>query len=162
MKIIEDKFKKIDNYLTNWMATNAIQFLRISLGIIFLWFGVLKFFPGVSSAEELATKTISILSFGFVKPSVSIIVLAIWETLVGLGLIINKFLRETLFLLFLQMIGTITPLLLFPTETFKIFPFVPTLEGQYIIKNIILVSAGIAIGATVRGGKLIANPEKSN
>ena len=140
------------------MAKNAIKFLRISLGIIFFWFGLLKFFHGVSSAETIATKTISVLTFGLIEPSVSLIILAVWETMIGLGLLFNKFLREILLLLFLQMIGTITPLFFFPAETFKIFPFVPTLEGQYIIKNLILISAGFAIGATVRGGKIIPEP----
>ena len=140
------------------MAKNAIKFLRISLGIIFFWFGFLKFFHGVSSAETLATKTISVLTFGLIEPSVSLIILAVWETMIGLGLLFNKFLREILLLLFLQMIGTITPLFFFPEKTFKIFPFVPTLEGQYIIKNLILISAGLAIGATVRGGKIISEP----
>lgn len=140
------------------MAKNAIKFLRISLGIIFFWFGLLKFFHGVSSAETIATKTISVLTFGLIEPSVSLIILAVWETMIGLGLLFNKFLREILLLLFLQMIGTITPLFFFPAETFKIFPFVPTLGGQYIIKNLILISAGLAIGATVRGGKIIPEP----
>ena len=58
------------------------------------------------------------------------------------------------------MLGTITPLFLFPVEAFKIIPFVPTLEGQYIIKNLILISAGLAIGATVRGGVIIPEPPK--
>ncbi|MCK7527844.1 MAG: DoxX family membrane protein [Ignavibacteriales bacterium] len=143
------------------MANNAIKYLRISLGIIFFWFGFLKFFHGVSSAETIATKTISVLTFGLIEPSVSLIILAVWETLIGLGLLFNRFLREILFLLFLQMLGTITPLFFFPAETFKIFPFVPTLEGQYIIKNLILISAGLAIGATVRGGKIISEPIKT-
>lgn len=155
MSIQEKFYSKFDKPITTWMAGNAIKYLRISLGIIFIWFGFLKFFPGVSSAEGLATKTISIMTFGLLQPSVSIIILASWETLIGVGLLFNKFMRETLFLLFLQMIGTITPLFFFPTETFKMFPFVPTLEGQYIIKNLILISAGFAIGTTVRGGRIV-------
>ena len=90
------------------------------------------------------------LSFGIIKPNVSIILLASLESLIGLGLISGAFLRTTLFLLFAQMIGTITPLFLFPNETFNSVPFIPTLEGQYIIKNIVLISAGIVIGSTVR------------
>ena len=158
MKFQEKFYDKFDKPITTWMAKNAIKFLRISLGIIFFWFGFLKFFHGVSSAETMATKTISVLTFGLIEPSVSLIILAVWETMIGLGLLFNKFLREILLLLFLQMIGTITPLFFFPAETFKIFPFVPTLEGQYIIKNLILISAGLAIGATVRGGKIISEP----
>ena len=158
MKFQEKFYDKFDKPITTWMANNAIKFLRISLGIIFFWFGFLKFFHGVSSAETIATKTISVLTFGLIEPAVSIIILAVWETVIGLGLLFNRFLREILFLLFLQMLGTITPLFFFPAETFKIFPFVPTLEGQYIIKNLILISAGLAIGATVRGGKIISEP----
>jgi uncharacterized membrane protein YkgB len=143
-------FDRIDKSVTGWMSRYGITFLRISLGIVFLWFGVLKFFPGASPAMQLATKTISVLSFGLVKPNVSIILLALLETLIGLGLLTRTFLRATLFLLFAQMIGTITPLFLFPNETFNSIPFEPTLEGQYIIKNIVLISAGIVIGSTVR------------
>lgn len=160
LKFQQKFYDKFDKPITTWMADNAIKYLRISLGIIFFWFGFLKFFPGVSSAENIATRTISVLTLDLIEPSVSIIILAAWETLIGLGLLFNKFLREVLFLLFLQMIGTITPLILFPAETFKVFPFVPTLEGQYIIKNLILISAGLAIGATVRGGKIISEPIK--
>jgi uncharacterized membrane protein YphA (DoxX/SURF4 family) len=151
-------FDRIDRRITRWMAANAIFLLRVSLGIVFLWFGVLKFFPGVSPADELATRTIGVLTFGLVGPDISRPLLALWESVIGLGLITGIFMRGTLLLLFLQMIGTITPLFLFPAETWSIFPIVPTLEGQYIIKNIVLVSAGLAIGATVRGGRLVADP----
>jgi uncharacterized membrane protein YkgB len=152
-------FGKVDTTLTRWMADHGITLLRVSLGIVFFWFGFLKFFPGLSPAEELATRTIETLTFGLVKPEVSLLILATWESLIGLGLITGKYMRATLLLLFLQMPGTMTPLLLFPGETFTVFPIAPTLEGQYIIKNIALVSAGIVIGATVRGGRLEAEPE---
>lgn len=143
-------FNSVDKGITAWMSRYGIPLLRISLGIVFFWFGFLKFFPGTSPAEMLATKTISILTFGLIKPSVSIYMLAALETLIGLGLITRSYMRITLLLLFGQMLGTVTPLFFFPAETFTVFPFVPTLEGQYIIKNIILVSAGIVIGSTVR------------
>jgi uncharacterized membrane protein YphA (DoxX/SURF4 family) len=147
---ISQKYNQIDKAITGWMTENGIRLLRISLGVIFLWFGFLKFFPGSSPAEQLATNTISILTFGIIKPAVSIYMLATMETLIGLGLIFRIFLRTTLLILFFQMLGTVTPLFLFPTETFTLFPISPTLEGQYIIKNIVLVSAGIVIGSTVR------------
>lgn len=146
-------FEKTDKFITFWMSHNGIPLLRISLGIVFFWFGFLKFFPNTSPAEGLATKTISILTFGLIKPAVSIYLLAGLETLIGLGLIFRIYIRVTLLLLFGQMLGTITPLFFFPAETFSVFPIVPTLEGQYIIKNIILVSAGIVIGAKVRNAK---------
>jgi len=151
-------FEQIDTAITRWMARYGVVLLRISLGIIFFWFGVLKFFPSLSPAQDLATRTIEVLTFGLVKPDVSLPVLAAWECLIGLGLISGRFMRVTLLLLFVQMAGTITPLFLFPSESFTQFPYAPTLEGQYIIKNLVLISAGLVIGATVRGGQLIADP----
>jgi uncharacterized membrane protein YphA (DoxX/SURF4 family) len=147
-------FNKLDSRITAWMSRNGIPLLRISLGIIFFWFGVLKFFPGLSPAQGLATKTIEILSFGLVGPEVSITLLAALECAIGLGLILGLFLRTVLFLLFAQMLGTITPVFLFPQEVFTQIPYAPTLEGQYIIKNLVLISAGIVIGSTVRKTKL--------
>jgi uncharacterized membrane protein YphA (DoxX/SURF4 family) len=152
-------FNRVDRKITNFMARYGITFLRISLGVVFLWFGVLKFFPGVSPAADLATRTIEVLTFGAIPPGTSIYLLATWETLIGLGLVFGIFLRATLLLLFVQMLGTITPLFLFPAESFLRFPYAPTLEGQYIIKNLVLISAGMVIGATVRGGEFVADPE---
>jgi len=152
-------FNSVDARITRWMARYGILFLRISMGVVFLWFGLLKFFPGLSPAAGLATRTIERLTFGLIPAEVSLLILATWESLIGLGLLLGIFLRLTLFLLFLQMLGTITPLFLFPQEAFILFPFVPTLEGQYIIKNLVLISAGLVIGATVRGGKVVSTPD---
>jgi uncharacterized membrane protein YphA (DoxX/SURF4 family) len=133
------------------MARYGILVLRVSLGIVFFWFGVLKFFPDLSSAQDLATRTINLLTFGLIPENVAIILLATWESLIGLGLILGKFKRFVLLLLFVQMLGTMTPIFLFPSEVFTQIPYAPTLEGQYIFKNLVLISAGIVIGATVRG-----------
>lgn len=152
-------FTAIDVKITRWMARYGVVILRVGLGVVFLWFGVLKFFPNLSPAEELATKTIQTLTFGIVQPDLSLPLLAALETLIGLGLITGKLMRITLLLLLFQMLGTVTPLVLFPSETFTQFPYAPTLEGQYIIKNVVLVAAGLVIGATVRGGAVIADPE---
>ena len=155
MNKIRDIYYQADDRITSFMRRNGIHFLRISLGIIFFWFGFLKFFPGLSPAIQIATDTINKLTFGIIEPNVTIIILAVWETIIGIGLLSGKYLRFTLLLLFTQMIGTMTPLLLFPTETFTRFPFAPTLEGQYIIKNLVLISAGLVVGATVRGGRIV-------
>jgi uncharacterized membrane protein YphA (DoxX/SURF4 family) len=151
-------FDAVDLRLTRWMVRYGILLLRASLGLVFLWFGVLKFFPGLSPAQELAGRTINTMSFGLIQPDAANLILAVWETLVGLGLLTGVFMRATLLLLWLQMAGTITPLLLFPGETFLRIPYAPTLEGQYIIKNLVLICAGLVIGATVRGGALVAEP----
>ncbi len=155
MEQLRQLYYRLDDRITAFMREYGIFFLRISVGIVFFWFGFLKFFPGVSPAEGIATATIEKLTFGLVRPEVSIYILATWEVLIGLGLLTGKFLRATLFLLFTQMLGTMTPLVLFPAETFTRFPYAPTLEGQYIIKNLVLISAGLVVGATVRGGRIV-------
>lgn len=149
-------FDRLDRRITGWMADHGITLTRVALGVVFLWFGALKFVPGLSPAEGLAAETILRLTGGTVPASVSLPVLAAWESAIGLGLITGRFLRLTLLLLFLQIPGTITPLVLFPAETFTRFPYAPTLEGQYIIKNLVLVAAALVVGATVRGGRLVA------
>ncbi len=151
---LKDRYEQIDLSLTRWMARRGILLLRVSLGIIFFWFGALKFFPGMSPAEALASDTISLMTMGLLDPVVAIRILATWECLIGIGLISGAYMRTTLALLFVQMPGTVMPLFFFPELTFHDPPLQLTLEGQYIIKNAVLVSAGLVIGATVRGGYL--------
>jgi uncharacterized membrane protein YkgB len=151
-------FYKLDPIITGWMSRNGYLLIRISIGILFVWFGVLKFFPNLSPAEDLAIQTISKLSFGLLSDPIIRIGLAIWEVLIGIGLISGKFMRETLLLLFLQMAGTFAPVFLFPDVVFNHIPYAPTLEGQYIIKNLVLVAAGIVLGGKLhRSGKKIVN-----
>ena len=152
-------FRPVDVTLTRWMAKHGPTLLRISLGIVFLWFGVLKFFPGLSPAQDLAGRTIEVLTGGSIESGLSVPILATWECIIGLGLITGIWMRATLLLLMLQMLGTLTPIVLFPSEVFFRVPYAPTLEGQYIIKNLVLISAGLVLGALVRGGKVEADPK---
>lgn len=142
-----DKLTKQENKAFQWMAKHGVILLRISIGVVFFWFGVQKFFPGVSSAEDLATRTIEVMTFGIITQSLSMPLLAAWEVIIGLTFLFGRFMRIAIPLLFLQMIGTVTPLFFFPSETFNMVPFTPTLVGQYIIKNIVLVSGAMIIGA---------------
>lgn len=150
----------IDLRITTWMARRGVTLTRLALGIVFLWFGAIKLVPGWSPAAALAGRTIETITWGIVPAGVGVPILAVWESLIGIGLLSGRLLRVTLLLLFVQMPGTMLPLLLFPGETFVAFPYAPTLEGQYIIKNVVLVSAAIIVGATVRGGQLSAQPRK--
>lgn len=154
------RLDRIDAAVTRTLARLGVPVVRIGLGVVFLWFGVLKFFPGLSPAQDLATRTVEVLTFGVVGGNVSQPVLAGWETLIGLGLLTGQYLRATILLLAIQLAGTLTPLFLFPSETFAHFPHAPTLEGQYIIKNVVLIGATMVVGATVRGGRLVASPER--
>ena len=126
--------------------------LRVGLGVVFSWFGVLKFFSELSPAEELVRATVY-----FVDPDFFIPILAVWETLIGLGLLTGKAMRLTLLLLFLQMPGTALPLLVLPDVVWTAFPYGLTLEGQYIIKNLVLIGAGLVLGSHVRDKSLEQN-----
>jgi uncharacterized membrane protein YkgB len=157
-RIPDRRLDAIDRRVTQWMARHGLTLLRWSVGLVFLWFGALKFFPGLSPADALAGRTIERLTAGLVRPGVALPALAAWECLIGLGLVTGRLMRATLLLLAAQMVGTLSPLLLFPAETFAHFPFAPTLEGQYILKNAVIISAAIVLGATVRGGGIVPHP----
>lgn len=144
-----NSIQKIDRSVRKWMREHGFTLLRLSIGFIFLWFGLLKFFSGLSPAEELVTETIHQITFGVLSDGQINVGLAIWETLIGLGLILGKFMRYTLLLLFLQLPGTFLPVFFFPEQVFEWVPFVPTLKGQYIFKNVVLIAAGIVLGGHV-------------
>lgn len=158
--MIENRFDRTDRRITGWMAEHGLLLLRIALGIVFFWFGALKLVPGASPAEALSGQTIERLTGGLVPAATAVPILALWEAAIGIGLLIGRAMRITLLLLFVQMLGTITPLFLFPSETFTQFPWAPTLEGQYIIKNLVIIASAIVLGATVRGGQLTAEPQR--
>lgn len=147
-------FDQLDQTITRWMASYGLLIMRLGLGVVFFWFGALKLMPGLSPAEDLVRDTIY-----FVDPDLFLPVLAVWEMLIGLGLMTGRFMRITLLLLFLQMPGTALPLLLLPEVTWTVFPYGLTLEGQYIIKNLALIGAALVLGGTVRGGRLEPEPQ---
>ena len=149
-------FDEVDPIVVRWMADHGLSIMRIGLGVVFLWFGLLKLFPGLSPAEDLVRRTVY-----FVDPDVFLPVLAVWESLIGLGLILGKMMRLTLLLLFLQMLGTALPLLVLPEVVWTFFPFGLTLEGQYIVKNLVLIGAALVLGGTVRGGRIDPSPTHS-
>ena len=133
-----------DRKIAGWMENYGFLFLRISLGIVFIWFGIMKPF-GLSPATELVARTVY-----WFPPNIFVPILGWWEVAIGIGLLYRPFIRGALFLLFLQMPGTMLPLILLPDVCLTHFPYAPTLEGQYIIKNLVLIAAGIVIGGTVR------------
>lgn len=143
--------------ITRLAARGGIPALRFSLGVVYLWFGIPKFWSGVSPADQLAIRTMGIIDMHTVPPAVSRDLLATMETTIGLGLVTGLFLPVVLVLFAVQMAGTLTPLLFFRSEMWT-RTLVPSLEGQYILKNLVLISAGIAITATLRGGGLVSSP----
>ena len=137
-------FNLIDRAIASWMDRHGLLLLRISLAVIFIWFGALKPFR-ISPADDLIQRTVY-----WFDPDVFIPVLGVWEALIGVCLLFRPLIRVAILLLFLQMPGTFLPLVLLPEVCFTSAPWAPTLEGQYIIKNLVLISAAIVVGGTVR------------
>ncbi len=155
-------FDRVDRRITSWMARHGLRLLRISIGVVFLWFGAVKFVPGLSPADELATRTVGVLTLGVVGADAARVMIAALETSIGFGLLLGRWMRVVLLLLALQMLGTLTPVVLFPGEVWRVAPVVLTIEGQYIAKNAVLIAGGIVLGATVRGGRLVAEPSDAS
>ena len=156
MQNLLPKLHRAETSFTQWLVGHSLAVLRVSLGAVFLSFGLLKFFPGLSPAQELATHATDVLSFGLLPAGVSIVMVAALECTIGLGLISGRFLRLTLLLLGFQMVGAMSPLLLFPGELFSGPYHAPTLEAQYILKDVVLISVGLVLGATMHGGRIVS------
>ena len=124
----------------------------MSLGVIFMWFGILK--PlGLSPAEPLVRATVSWMPL--LDPGTWVAVIGWWEVVIGITFLFQRTIRIAIALLFLQMAGTFMPLVLLPEITFQAgrMPYGPTMEGQYIVKNLLVLSAALVVGGTVHGGE---------
>ena len=124
---------------------NTNDFLiRIPLFIIFFWFGFLKI-VNLSPAQNLVIDTVFWMPF--LSAENWTVVIGFWEVLIAIFFLFKKTTLIAMILLFLQMTGTFLPLIILPEVTFQNSnPFLPTLEGQYIIKNIIIIAAALIIG----------------
>lgn len=143
--------------IARWLARHGIDILRVCLGLIIAGFGVLKFFPGVSPAEPLVTRAVDTLTFGVITGQTALVVTAIAECAIGLMLISGRFLRTGLILLAGCALGWMSPLALFPADLFTAGG--PTLEAQYILKDIVLGAAGLVVAAKALGGRMVAGPD---
>lgn len=140
-------FDRLDRTLVRFMSAYGIHLLRWAIAIVYLWFGGLKLI-NASPAAELVVQTVF-----WLPPQIALPFIGGWEVLIGIGLLFTHplVLRATLFLLWLQMAGTFQVLVFFPLAAFQGGnPLLPTLEGQYVVKNIVLITAGLVIGSTVR------------
>lgn len=146
---IKTHFDRIDRAISAFMARWSVLALRASLGFIFIWFGVLK--PlGVSPAEDLVKATVAWMPL--LSTDGWLAVIGWWEVLIGVTFLFHGTLRFAIALLAMQLGGTFMPLVLLPEVTFQAghFPYGLTLEGQYIVKNLLIISAALVIGGTVR------------
>jgi uncharacterized membrane protein YkgB len=135
----------LDQKLVHFMKTSGISLLRIALAIVFIWFGLLKVI-GKSPVVDLVSQTIY-----WAPPNFFVPFLGIWEVVVGLGLLFRVALRLVLFLFWIQLAGTFMVLVLRPDIAFQgMNPFLLTTEGEFVIKNLVLITSGIVVGGTVR------------
>ena len=153
MNKVAEKIRGFDRWFINFLNRSSLTSLRMSLAIIFIWFGALKPF-GQSPAVDLIKKTVY-----WLDPDVFIPILGVWEMAIGICLLFAPLIRVGLFLLALQMPGTFLPLVLLPEICFINFPFDLTLEGQYIVKNLVLIGAGLVVGSRLVPLEKVARPD---
>ncbi|MQA03415.1 MAG: DoxX family protein [Streptosporangiales bacterium] len=137
---------------TELLAAHSIDILRISLGVVFLAFGALKFIPGASPAEELVVRTLQTMSFDLVSAQAAMIITAVMECFIGVTMITGKLVKVGLLTLGAAFVGIMSPLVLFFGD---LFPGAPTLEAQYVFKDIVLIAAGLVVAARALGAKLV-------
>ena len=117
MQTSRARFDHAEVCVTCWLARYSITLLRIGLGVVFLGFGLLKFFPGLSPVEDLVANIVGVLTFGTISASAGIVLVAALECAIGLGLIAGKFMRFTLLLLAFQMLGAVSSLFFSPASS---------------------------------------------
>ena len=151
-----ERFIHIENLIHYQLIRHSVRILRVAVGLVFLGFGILKFFPGVSPAQDLVEATTHILFLGLVPGSVALPMIAALECVIGLVLIVGRGMRLGIWLLAIEFVGILSPLVLLPGRLFSGPHHAPTLEGQYVLKDIILVGAAMVIAAAAfRGGRLV-------
>lgn len=135
-----------DQRLIGFMGRIGEPFLRLAIGVVFIWFGALKTIGDLSPAYQLVAATVYWLT-----PDVIVPLLGLWEVAIGVAFLFTPLTRLAIFLLALQMPGTFLPLVLLPDVCFSVFPFGLTLEGQYIVKNLVIIGSAIVIGSNLAG-----------
>ena len=143
-RTVRTRLETVDDTITAEMDRWGVPVLRVAIAVVFVWFGALKVF-GISPAGELVAATVYV-----VDPALFVPVLGVWEIIIGLCLLYRPLIRLGIVLLFIQLPGTFLPIVLLPEVVFTSFPYGLTVEGQYIIKNLVIIAAALVIGSTVR------------
>ncbi|MFD4273244.1 DUF417 family protein [Streptomyces cyaneofuscatus] len=138
--------------LAGLVDAHALALLRATVGIVFVGFGVLKLFPSASPAEQLAVDAATKMTLGLVPETVLLLSLAALETAIGIGLIVGRrLLRPALVAFFLHMGGVFSTLVLLPDAMWQPHSPAPTMEGQYVVKNVVLVAVCLVVAANEWG-----------
>ena len=145
MTTLRAAYDRLDHTLIHWMRTYGITLLRLALAVTFIWFGALKVL-NVSPVADLVAQTVYWVPAAFFVPF-----LGVWEIAVGLGLLFRLALRLTLLFFFMQMAGTFLVLVVHPGLSFQNGnPLLLTTLGEFVVKNLVLLTAGIVVGSTVQ------------
>lgn len=150
------RLTRIDTAAHRFLVRRSLLLLRVSVGVIFAFFGALKLVPGLSPAEGLVMEAIQAMTRGVVPGRAGVAFTGAVEVALGVLLVTGRLRRLTIYVLGLELVGILAPLVLLPTRLFE--GVMPTLEGQYVLKDIILFAAGMVLAATIRGGHLVAGP----
>ena len=143
VEALRDRIHQWDALIIRFMDKIGIPFLRVGVGVVFIWFGGLKV-VGLSPAEDLLAATVY-----WWTPEIIVPAIGTWEVLIGVFFLIPVLTRLAILLLAPQMAGTFLPLVLLPQVCWDIFPWGLTLEGQYIVKNLVIIGAALVIGSRV-------------
>lgn len=145
---LRDGAVRLDRGIARLLERHALPTLRVALGAVFLWFGALKLL-GRSPIADLVANTAY-----WLDPADALLLLGVWEVAIGLGLVFGAALRSVLLLLWVQLIGTFLVLVLRPDVAFQAGnPLLLTVEGEFVVKNLVLIAAGMAVGSSVRRGE---------
>lgn len=159
---LEARLRSAELAAHRWLVAHSITILRLTLGAIFLGFGLLKFFPDISPAQDLVERTTGILLFGLIPGSIALVLVAITETVIGLCLLTGRALRPLIYLLGVQLVGILSPLVLLPARLFDGPHGAPTLEGQYVLKDILFVGAALVLAAVIGGARLTSERDDTH
>ncbi|MDQ3075681.1 MAG: hypothetical protein M3Q34_00945 [bacterium] len=147
MQNFNEKMLGFDYKAISFARRIAAPLARFAIFLVYFWFGILKVLetsPASALVVALLDKTMP-----FIAPDTFLIAFGALEMVIGILFIIPRLERLALLSLFLHLITTIMPLFLLPQFAWDGF-LVPTLEGQYMIKNILIVTAGIVVLASLK------------
>lgn len=134
---------RLDRRVIVWMRDHGRAVLQWGLATIFVWFGALKC-VAASPADDLVRRTVY-----WFRPEVFLPILGVWEMIIGICLLFRPLVRLGLLLLFFQLPGTFLPLVLLPDVCFVRIPWLLTMEGQYIVKNLLIIGAALVVGGSM-------------
>lgn len=153
-------FTRVDAAVHRFLIGRSLVLLRWSVGAIFVYFGALKFVPGWSPAESLVMQTFKTITFDVVPGRLAVVFTGAVECVLGVLLLSGWLRRMTIYVLGLELIGILAPLALFPSRLFT-SPLKPTLEGQYVLKDLILAASAMVLASTIRGGRLVSGSREA-